>query len=102
MKQLSKEQAILFSESQIWDDWSHDEIVKLQLFQDKLCVPFSKFHEAIEKVLDRPVYTHEFGLNYNGIVKEYLGEKEKPTFEEIINLIPEKKRIIFKAINFFI
>ncbi len=96
MKQLTKEQAILFSESQIWADWSHEEIVKLQLFQDKLCVPFSRFHEAIEKVLDRPVYTHEFGLNYDGIVKEFLGEKESPTFEEIINLIPKEKLILLK------
>lgn len=96
MKQLTKEQAILFGESQIWADWSHEEIVKFQLFQDKMCMPFSRFHEAIEKVLDRPVFTHEFGLNYDGIVKEYLGEKEKPTFEEILNLIPEEKRIILK------
>ena len=94
MKQLTKEQAILFSKSEIWADWSHEEIVKLQLFQDKLCMPFSRFHEAIEKVLDRPVYTHEFGLNYDGIVKEFLGEKEKPTFKEIINLIPKEKLII--------
>ena len=28
------------------------------------------------------------------IIKEYLGVKEKPTMEEIINLIPEEKRII--------
>ena len=60
----------------------------------KLCMPFSRFHEAIEKVLDRPVYTHEFGLNYDGIVKEFLGEKEKPTLKEIINLIPKEKLII--------
>ncbi len=57
-------------------------------------MPFDVFHEAIEKVLHRPVYTHEFGLNYVGIVLEYLGEKQPPTFEEIINMIPEEKRII--------
>ncbi len=96
MKQLTKEQAILFSKSEIWADWSNEEIVKLQLFQDRMCMPFSRFHEAIEKVLDRPVWTHEFGLNYDGIVKEFLGEKEKPTFEEIINLIPKEKLILLK------
>ena len=95
MKQLTTEQAILFSESQIWVEWSNEEIVKLQLFQDKLCVPFSRFHEAISKVLDRSVFTHEFTTsNIENLIKEFLGEKPKPTFEDIINLIPEEKRII--------
>ena len=97
MKQLTKEQAILFSKNQIWAEWSNDEIVKLQLFQDKLCIPFSRFHEAINKVLGRPVYTHEFTTsNHKNLIKEYLGEKEAPTLEEIINLIPKEKRIILK------
>ncbi len=95
MKQLTKEQAILFSESQTWIDWSHEEIVRFQLFQDKLCMPFSRFHEAIEKVLDRSVFTHEFAFADN-LKKEYLGEKKGPTFEDIINLIPKEKRIILK------
>lgn len=94
MEQLTKEQAIAFAESKGYKDWTYEQIVRFQLFQDKLCMPFSVFHEAIEKVLNRPVYTHEFGLNYEGIVKEYLGVQEPPTFEEIINLIPEEKRIV--------
>lgn len=91
-KQLTKEQAILFGENKMYKSMTHEEIVRFQLFQDKLCMPFSVFHEAVEKVLDRPVYTHEFA--YDGIKKEYLGEKEPPTFEEIVNLIPEEKRMI--------
>lgn len=93
-EQLTKEQAILFGENKMYLKMTHEEIVRFQLFQKNLCMPFSVFHEAIEKVLDRPVYTHEFGLNYEGLVKEYLGEQDPPTFEEIINLIPEDKRVI--------
>lgn len=63
-------------------------------FTVELAVPFAVFHEAVEKSLGRPVYTHEFGMNYDGICAEFLGEKEAPTLEEIINLIPEEKRII--------
>ena len=44
--------------------------------------------------LDRPIFRHEFGMNYQGIVLEYLGEKKAPTFEEIIELIPENKRVL--------
>ena len=36
---------------------------------------FSIFHEAVENVLDRVVFKHEFGINYQGIVLEYLGKK---------------------------
>lgn len=96
MEQLTKEQAILFAENKMYEKLSHEEIVGFQLFQKKLCMPFDIFHEAVEKVLDRPVFTHEFGLNLDGIKKEFLDEKEKPTLEEILNLIPEEKRIIIK------
>lgn len=57
-------------------------------------MPFQVFHEAIEKALGRPVFTHEFGLNREGLQKEFLGEIDPPTFEECINLIPKEKRLI--------
>ena len=94
MEQLTTEQAIEFAKSKVYKDWTNEQIVRFQLFQKKLCMDFSKFHGAIEKVLDRPVFTHEFGMNYEGLVLEYLGEKEAPTFEEIIELIPKNKRIV--------
>ena len=80
--------------SDIWKVWNHEQIVRFQLFQEKLCMDFSRFHEAMEAVLGRPIYTHEFGLNYDGLVEEYLGVKKAPTMDEIINLIPEEKRLI--------
>jgi len=49
-----------------------EEIVKFQLFQDCLAIPFDRFHAAIEKVLKRPVYTHEFrGLRVQHSGKQY-------------------------------
>ena len=96
MKQLTKKQAIEFAKSGVTDDWTYEQIVRFQLFQKKLCMDFSRFHCALEKVLDRPVFTHELGLNYDGIVKEYLGVQDPPTLEEIIDLIPEEKRIVIK------
>ncbi len=94
-EQLTKEQAIKLGESKVWENWTNEEIVRFQLFQDCLCMDFSRFHEAITKVLDRDVYTHEFAFR-DSLIKEYLGVKEPPTFEEIMNLIPEEKRIIIK------
>lgn len=91
---LTQEQAIKLAESNWWETKTDYELVRFQLFESRLCMPFSRFHEAIEKVLDRSIFTHEFGLNYEGLVLEFLGEKEAPTMDEIINLIPEDKRIL--------
>jgi len=92
MRQLTKEQAIILGESEVYKEWNYEQIVRFQLFQDCLCMPFGVFHEAIEKVLNRPVFTHEFA--FDGIKKEYLGVKEAPSFEDIISLIPKDKIII--------
>lgn len=89
MKQLTKEQAIAFCENKLYGGMTSRQIAVFQMEQERLCIPFDVFHKAIEEALGRPVYTHEFGLNYDGLRKELNGEKEPPTLEEIINLIPE-------------
>ncbi len=95
MEQFTKEEAIAIADSGVWKDLDNEEIVKLQLFQDRLCMDFSRFHGAMEKVLDRPIFTHEFtSFNHNNLIEEYLGEKDSPSFEDVVSLIPEEKRII--------
>lgn len=94
VKQLTKEEAIAFYDNKLWEDMDYKQKAIFQMQQDRLCMPFDVFHESIEKALGRPVYTHEFGLNREGLMKELLGEKDAPTFEEIIGLIPEEKRIL--------
>lgn len=96
MNQLTKEQAIAFAESKVYESWTPRQIVDFQLFQDRLCIPLDVFHRAMEKVLNRPVYTHEF-INMERLVEEYKGEKPAPTLEEIMELIPEEKRMIIFA-----
>ena len=95
VEQLTKEQAIAMYDGGEWKTWDAEQIVKFQLFQDKLCVPFDKFHEAIEKVLGRPVWTHEFAF-HDLLVREYLGIRPAPTMQEIIDLIPAEKRIVIQ------
>ena len=41
-----------------------------QLMNTCLLVSFDKFHEALEYLLGRPVWTHEMGLNYEGLKDE--------------------------------
>lgn len=92
---MTKNEAIKLFDSRFWENMSYEERAKFQLFESKLCMPFGIFHEAMEKTLGRPVFTHEFGSKgTKGLKKELLGEKKSPTMEEIMNLIPKDKRII--------
>lgn len=93
MKQLTREQAIEIAESGVWKDWSDEEVVKLQLYQDKLCMDFGRFHEATEKVLGRGVWTHEFAWP-KFLREEYEGFRPKPTIEEIFNMLPKGKSFV--------
>lgn len=70
---------------------------EFQMMQDILCMPFGAFHEAIETTLGRPVFTHEFGLNWEGLKNELFNGAPAPSFDEIINLIPEGKRVLIFA-----
>jgi len=93
---MTKDEAIALAESGFWHEMSARDIATFQLYEDMLCMPFTVFHEAIEKTLGRPVYTHEFA--FPGLLKKELrGEREAPTLEEIINLIPADKRVIIVA-----
>ena len=99
MKQLTKEQAISVYNSGEWKDWTDEEIVKLQLYQNRLCVPFNVFHRAIGNVLGRGVFTHEFAgdAGHRALIDEYEGKRPAPTFEEIVAMIPPEKLIIVEA-----
>jgi len=53
--------------------WESDDSITIgmyQLFEPILMVPFDKFHEGLEKLLDRPVWTQEMGINYEGLKEE--------------------------------
>jgi len=88
--EMTKKQAKKLYDSKFWTGMTFKERAIFQLFEDRLCMPFDVFHEAVEKALGRPVWTHEFAYA-ESLRKELLGEKPRPTFEEILNLIPKEK-----------
>lgn len=70
-----------------------------QLMNPILLVSFDKFHEALEFLLGRPVWTHEMGLNYEGLKaeaerafkgaqdsEEQKAESIKKSFEQLAEL----------------
>ncbi len=88
---MTKQEAETLFETNWWKEISHRERAEFQLWEDRLCMPFDVFHEAVEKSLDRPVWTHEFA-SWTLLQREFLGEREPPTMQNIINLIPADKR----------
>lgn len=99
IRQFTMDEAKAIFDSGEWKDWTDEEIVKVQLFQDRLCVPWAKFHAAVGKVLGRPVYTHEFAgdTGQQRLIDEYLGKRPAPTLEEIVGLLPKDKVILVSA-----
>lgn len=49
MKQLTKEQAIAFSENKCYESMTYRQVAEFQIEQDRLCMPIDIFHEATEK-----------------------------------------------------
>src|SRR5262249_19115264 len=61
VKIMTPEEALALYESKFWETMPYADRAKSQLFEDRLCMPFDVYHEAVEKTLGRPVLTHELG-----------------------------------------
>ena len=90
---MTKDEAIALAETKWWEARTDEEIVRFQLFESRCCMSFSRFQAAVEAVLKRPVFTHEFA-SVARLRAEYLGDRPAPTMQEILDLIPEAKRIV--------
>lgn len=65
-----------------------------QLYEDLLCMPFDAFHGAVQRVLGRPVWSHEFcTAGTKQLRAEFEGKAEPATLEQIMALIPPEKRV---------
>jgi len=96
MRQLTKDEAKAFMENETWKKWSDAEIAVFQLHQEILYIPFSRFHEAVEKALGRPVWTHEFAKP-DLIGAELAGTRDAPSMEDIIGMLPPEKTVVVVA-----
>ena len=92
---MTLEAALAMEKTHWWETASAREIAMFQMFEGRLVCPFDVFQQAVEDTLKRPVWTHEFGMNVEGLKKELLGTGPAPTFEDIMNLIPTEKRILY-------
>lgn len=94
-EQITREQAIALCESRVWEQWTPRQRAEFQLRQERLAMPFDVFHAAVEASLGRSVWTHEFGMNWDGLIAELDGLADPPSMAEIIAMIPREKAVVF-------
>ena len=95
--QFTEEEAVAFAEGKRWEPLTLRERAELQLYQRRVCMPLSVFHEALEATLDRPVQTLEIAVNCGGLRKEFAGDAPPPTLADILSLAPAGKPVILVA-----
>jgi hypothetical protein len=93
MTHLTPAEAVALAESEFWKLMDFRARAEFQLHQECLCMPFDVFHEAVEKALGRPVWTHEFAAP-DRLKAELRGDSPPPTMQQILDLIPAEKRIV--------
>lgn len=90
---MTKEEAIALAETKWWEKTTPEEAAMFQLHEPLLCMPFGKFHEGVEKLLGRSVWTHEFAYAEN-LREEAEGKRPRPTMQDVLNLVPDKKLVV--------
>jgi hypothetical protein len=92
-RQLTKNEAVRLFESKFWEGMEAYDIALFQSFQERLCMPYGIYHAAVEESLGRPVMVHEY-KPCPAIQEELLGLRPAPSLADILNLIPEEKRVV--------
>lgn len=89
-----------YGENKWWEATDYLTIAYYQTNEERLAVDFSKYHEAVEKVLGRSVWTHQFAsrrvIEDKGMYRQ--GNAELPTKtqdlcrEDIVELVNDAWR----------
>jgi len=95
---MTKDDAIARARAKWWLTKSPREIAEFQLREPKLCMDFAAFHEAVERALGRPVFTHEFARPA-WLLDELAGKREPLDPLDSLRAIvgPEKEIIVLDA-----
>ena len=87
---LSRAAAVALYDSGFWRFLNAEERACLQLKEDRMCMPFSVFHAAVEVCLQRRVHVTEY-LRPGSLLKELAGDGPGPRMEDILELVPQEK-----------
>jgi len=83
---MTSEEAIAFADRRDWEKLTPSERAMFQLGQEFLAMPFSIFHEGMEELLGRPVWTHEFADRAR-LLSEAEGKTAKASFSDVYAML---------------
>jgi hypothetical protein len=92
MNQFTEEQALAFFESKQWKPMTLKVRALFQLQQKRLCMPFDVFHKAVQKTVGRPVFTHEFGFNADGLLVEVQRACDAADHQAVCDALADQDR----------
>lgn len=90
---MTQKEAIALMATKFWEEMDDVARFRFQINEERLCMPFEIFHKSAEVALNRSVWSHEFA-NPGRLWKEYAGAAPRPTFKDILALIPAEKLIL--------
>jgi hypothetical protein len=90
---MTREEAVAIYDSGQWKDWTAQEKVSCQLYEERLIMPFGEFQNAVNEAFGRPVFTHEFA-NPEKLQAEYEGKIGPVSLQESL---ADVARLILKA-----
>ncbi len=93
---LTREQALALYDSRFWESLAYVERARFQLSEERLCMPFEVFIEAVERVLGRSVSVGEL-IDSRGLLAELTGEQQPLDVDELLSLVPARKRMLLAA-----
>ena len=93
---ITMEQAISLYDTCFWESMNYEERAIFQLFEERLCMPYEVFREAVERTLGRGVKNQEI-LFSDQLSVEILRGRATPSIEEILSLIPAHSRSLLAA-----
>jgi hypothetical protein len=74
---MTLKEAVALYESNWWEGLPAREVVQRQLYEERLIMPFDKFHEVVGEALGRSVWSHEFA-NPDALKAEFEGRQHAP------------------------
>jgi hypothetical protein len=86
---MTEQEAIDLAATRWYDHATDYEIAAFQLSERRLCCPFTVFHKAVERAVDRPVWSHELLMREG--CEQLLAELDGAdplTFEQVCALVP--------------
>lgn len=71
---MNKKDAVRLYDAKFWEWLSPRERAIFQLLEDRLCMPFLVFQQAVKTCVDRPVSDIELAWHRNELIVEILIE----------------------------